>query len=174
MKRIMEIRLVIAVTVLVSMMGCGSLSDKIKSDCISQNMSEMTLRWGGHNYKTNHLAGYQIDANLNLYKFVKGSSTEYKTEEIGKVDNDRFCELLKTTKKLFIEIQALNAPGDSSNFVELINPGTNTNLRAVWNVRFKTHGSKEFRALFDSLDLFVINNPAVFLKEGNSPNNSVK
>lgn len=172
MKRYTNIKIIFAAVFTIAVMGCGTVSKSVKPDCF---IDDLILRWGGHNHKENILSGYQIDSEAFLYKFIKDSlHPNYNIEKIGEVDKDRFCELLKTTKKLFIEIQALNAPGDSSNFVEFLNPGTNTNLRAVWNVRFQTFGSKEFRALFDSLNLFVVKNEDIMNKKGKTPDNSIK
>jgi len=166
---------VIILFIVFFMVGCGTLSETTKTNCINENSKDLTLRWGGHNYQTNCLSGWQIDGELNLYTFIRDSlNPTYKTEKIGTVDTIRFCELLRTTKKLFVEVQALHAPGDSSHFIEYIQPTTNTNLRAVWNMRFKTYGSTEFRALFDSLNAFINNEKFVFLKKGITPGNSPK
>jgi len=155
--------------------GCGTVSETTRTTCLNEKTRDITLRWGGHNYKTNALSGWQIDGQLNLYTFLKDSlNPDYKTELIGAVDTNKFCELLKTTKKHFVEIQALHAPGDSSHFVEFIHPSTNTNLRAVWNMRFKTHGSIEFRELFDSLNAMLFNPKYVFPKKGKTPGNTVR
>ena len=171
----MQNRLLLILFSVFYLTGCGTLSETTKTNCINENSKDLTLRWGGHNYQTNSLSGWQIDGELNLYTFFKDSlNPEYKTEKIGTVDTVKFCELLKTAKKLFVTVQALHAPGDSSHFVEYIQPGTNTDLRAVWNMRFKTYGSTEFRELFDSLNVFVNNEKYVFLKKGDTPGNSVK
>jgi|GEM_PF-372173 len=167
-------KLIILLTTIIFLVGCGTVSQSTKNNCISDNTKDITLRWGGHNYQTNALSGWQIDGNLNLYTFLKDSlNPNFKTVLIGNVvDTNKFCELLTKTKKLFVQIQALNAPGDSSHFVEFSQPKTNTNLRAVWNMRFKTYGSTEFRELFDSLNSLINNDKYVFQKKGITPGNS--
>jgi hypothetical protein len=162
--------------------GCGSSTTTTKTNqttenksCINELTKESVIRWGGHNMKTQKLSGWQLDANSILFEFTKdGKDSEYKFKEIGKVDIEKFCELYRTAQKYFLEIQALNAPGDSSHFVEIINPITKTNLRAVWNVRFKTYGSQEFRALFDSLQVIADREYNIFLEKGSNPGNSAK
>jgi hypothetical protein len=172
-----NMKYIIITTVILSFIvsACGSSSDTTKESCLNDSMKGMILRWGGHNYKTNYISGYQIDNKADLYKFeMKNSFEDAKTEKIGNVDEERFCRLLKDTKRFFIEIQALHAPGDTSNFIEFINPVTNTNLRAVWNARYKTYGSREFRALFDSLNLFLEKPANVIRKKDEYPSNTVK
>ena len=171
----MNFRTTIWVILLALASACGTISDKTKTNCIDDNPESLILRWGGHNYKTGYLSGYQIDGKANLFSFEKkGSNSIYESIKIGNVNADRFCELLNSSKKYFVEIQALNAPGDSSNFIEYINPVINTNLRAVWNERFKTYGSREFRELYDSLNTFIQENERIMLQETGMPKNSVK
>lgn len=145
---------VILLSIIVMIISCNT--GKLSENCVAGYLDSVILRWGGHNLKTNYISGWQIDGNYDLYEIIRtGEDVDYRLKKIGKVDEQRFCRLVKLTEKNFVQIQALNAPGDSSHFVQYINNKTNTNLRAVWNVRFKTYGSAEFRALYDSLNLFV-------------------
>ncbi|MFH1050557.1 MAG: hypothetical protein V1779_06450 [bacterium] len=171
----MQNKLILIILLILLFTGCGTVSETTRTNCINEKMKDVTLRWGGHNYKTNCLSGWQIDGELNFYSFVKDSlNLSYKTKLIGTVDTNKFCELLGTARKLFVEVQALYAPGDSSHFVEYIQSSTNTNLRAVWNMRFKTYGSTEFRDLFDSLNAMSKYEKYIYPKEGNKPGNSIK
>ena len=161
------------------LLSCGSSTPTTKKNvsqpCNSEILKESIIRWGGHNFKTNNLAGWQIDADSKLYAFSKeGKNSEYKFKEISKLDSEKVCELFMTTQKYFLEIQALNVPSDSSNFVEFINYKTGTNIRAAWNVRFKTHGSAEFRQLYDTLESIADREFKIFLRKGDVPGNSIK
>lgn len=166
---------VLIISIMVLLVACGTTTKTTKTTCINEKMKDLTLRWGGHNYKTNTLSGWQIDGSLNVFTFIKDSlNPNFTTQLIGTIDSNKFCEILSKTKKLFVEIQALNSPGDSSHFVEYIHPSTNTNLRAVWNMRFKTFGSTEFRQIFDTLNDLINNEKYFFPKKGLTPDNSVK
>jgi hypothetical protein len=163
----MKLKILILIISFITFYGCGTLADKTKRTCLDEISEGMILRWGGHNYQTHYLSGFQIDGNAQLYKFTRiNSNADYILEEISPVDTTKFCELLRTTKKLFIEIQSLNVQADSSQFVEYINPATNIHLSAVWNEMFKTFGSKEFRGLFDSLNGLVPEKYKAFEIEG--------
>ncbi len=147
----MKRMVIIGFAAIALLFSCSS-TKKDNKTCLDKNMKGLTLRWGGHNYKTHALSGYQIDSEARLYRFEKTKGDkEYKTTEIGKVKPRKICYLAGRVQQLFLKLQTLTAPGDSSNFIELINPATNFHQRAVWNVKFETYGSKEFRAVFDTL-----------------------
>lgn len=147
-----------------------------KPECLKNGkMDKVELRWGGMNYKKNLITGYKIDAKSNLYAISQvGKNQELRSKEIGKITPQQFCSLIKEAQSIFLKVQALNVFADSSNFVEFINPELNSTARAVWNAKFKTFGSKEFRDLLSKLDSLVINNKTIILKKGENPSNSVK
>lgn len=149
----MKVKIII---LMVTILVISCKTSDVNNECVAGYLDSVILRWGGYNSKTNYISGWQIDGNYDLYEILRTESDkDYKLKKIGKVDAQRFCRMVKLTEKNFVKIQALNAPGDSSHFIQYINNKTNTNLRALWNVRFKTYGSTEFRNLFDSLKLFV-------------------
>jgi hypothetical protein len=167
---------------MVWLLSCGSSTPTTKTNqvtvskpCNTAMMKDLQIRWGGHNFKTNNLAGWQINGESKLFAFAKdGKDSEYILKEISKLDSEKVCELFMTTQKYFLEIQALNIQADSSNFVEFINNANGTNLRAAWNVRFKTHGSAEFRQLYDTLESIADREFKIFLRKGDVPGNSIK
>ena len=93
---------------LVILVSCGTGSNSTKESCVNENTEDIIIRWGGHNIKTQYLSGWQIDANAKLLSFIKkDNKSEYEYTEIGEIDIDKFCEILKITQKYFFEIQAL-------------------------------------------------------------------
>ena len=66
-----------------------------------------------------------------------------------------FCKRLNTIIDTFSEIQSLYSPGTIGRSIEYINQKTMITKKAIWNPLFQTYGSKEFRAIYDSLMLTV-------------------
>jgi uncharacterized protein YceK len=173
----MKILIVVFAVAFVLVLGCGSSvnSTKTGKQCTGNTYKDAVIRWGGHNMLTNQLAGWQINAKGKLMQFKKaGRESDYEFTEFSTIDSNRFCKLLDTVQKYFLEIQALNAPGDSSHFVQFINSTTSTDIRAVWNMRYQTYGSREFRSLYDTLEAIADREYKIYLKKGDNPANSVK
>jgi hypothetical protein len=141
--------------------GLMFLSCSHTPDCITVKEREIKIRWGEVFINQKVFDGYELDANAILYRnsgFINSKSDDLKP--IGNADPELYCTLLLRIRDEFLKVQALNAPGDTSRYVEYIDPANNTSVRALWNPRFKTYLSEGFRGIYDSLQIFTkINNP---------------
>jgi hypothetical protein len=126
------------------------------ADCVKQSMREVLLRWGEWNDTTKVLTGYELDAKGRLYRTQAAEFSErYLRDSIAQVPVPVFCMYADTTKATFLKIQSLTVRAPIMRYVEYQNPPARITLRAVWDKRFQTHGSREFRAIFDSLSTFI-------------------
>jgi len=169
-------KLIAILNIMILFLFACSTINKSKPECLKNGkMDKVELRWGGMNYKKNLISGYKIDAKLNLYKISQaGKNKKIKSEKIGQIDGNEFCYLINKAQAIFLKVQALKVFADSSNFIEFINPELNSTARAIWNAKFKTFGSKEFRNLFIKLDSLIIKKKEIYLKNGENPSNTVK
>ncbi len=160
---------------ILALLACSTANNQ-KPECLKNGkMDKVELRWGGMNYKKNLISGYKIDTKFKLYKISQaGKNKQIKSKEIGEISPQIFCSLIKESQSIFLKIQTLNVLADTSNFIEFINPELNSTARAIWNAKFKTFGSKEFRDLKSKLDSLIIKNKKTYLKKGENPSNTVK
>ena len=139
----------------ISTTSCGSSSTSIKSkvpDCIKPGMKDMLIRWGVWIDSTGNVQGYELDAHSIIWKYSASTKKEnYIRDSICTISIDRLCSIVDTVRKTFLSIQSYTVLAPRMYYVEYQNPAGNVNLRAVWDSRFQTYGSKEFRAIFDSL-----------------------
>ncbi len=144
-------------------LSCGSSSssvkgsgDRVVTDCIRPNMKEVRVRWGDWIDSTDVLSGYEIDAQGRLFKYsASPHSQKYLRDSIGTVSREQLCMSIDTVRKTFLKIQTLWVHAPHMRYVEYQNPEASLSLRAVWDSRFQTYGSREFRAIFDSLSTLV-------------------
>ena len=144
--------------------ACGSSSSLTKnctavpqeSDCIRPGMKDVRVRWGEWNDSTDVLTGYEFDTQGRLYKYsASPHSVKYLRDSIGTISKRSMCFYVDTVRKTFLRIQSLYVHAAAMRYVEYQNPDAQLSLRAVWDSRFQTYGSKEFRAIFDSLSTLV-------------------
>ncbi len=144
----------LALTLLVFVNACGSSSSnqRFGDDCIKPNMRSVIIRWGTWVDSSTVLDGYEIDAQRRLFKYKASEySVKYLRDSIGVVPAGVFCFYADTIRKTFVRIQSLSVHAPRMHYIEYQNPDANLSLRAVWDARYQTYGSREFRAIFDSL-----------------------
>ncbi len=147
--------------VLVGLTGClGSLTTRQtsadSSECVKQSMREVLLRWGEWNDTTKVLTGYEVDARGRVFRTQAAEFSErYMRDSIGVMPVSAFCMFADTTRATFLKIQSLTVRAPIMRYVEYQNPLARVTLRAVWDKRFQTFGSREFRAIFDSLSTYI-------------------
>ncbi len=143
--------------------ACGSSSSAVKkgyvfgdTNCIRPGMREVSIRWGDWMDTTAILNGYEIDAQGRLFKYQASPYAErYLRDSIGTVDRAALCFYIDTVRKTFLRIQSLGVRAPHMRYIEYQNPEAQLSLRAYWDSRFQTYGSREFRAIFDSLSTLV-------------------
>lgn len=142
----------IALTLATALSGCSSPPPP--PDCITSENRELLVRWGDiEEDKT--VTGFAVHSNASMVSFAQKSlEAPMKETELGVMDGVVYCETVKLIRTTFLEVQALHAPGNVSRFIEISNPPQGLYLRAVWNPKYETFGSKEFRAIFDTLQSF--------------------
>jgi hypothetical protein len=124
--------------------------------CIRPGMEQMKIRWGETIPGTGQITGYEIDSRARLFSVNKKDKTAgEEINKLGNVNPDGFCRSYQMIKAEIMRIQALNAPGDSSRFIEIISPATNLNFYAICNPKFSTVANKGFAAAYDSLMILV-------------------
>lgn len=169
-------KIIVVLNLMIIFLFSCKTTDNSKPECLGNGkMDKVELRWGGLNYKKSIISGYKIDTKFKIYKMSqKGKNDKLTFKEIGKIDPNKFCLLVNEAQSLFLKIQALKVFADSSNFIEFINPELHSSAKAIWNSKFKTYGSKEFRKLFIKLDSLIGKNQEIYLKRGENPSNTVK
>lgn len=144
--------LVFAVAMLSSGSGCSRVAEQ--GACLNERTRPAVVRWGDYDTKSGQLRAYQFAGSLELATVRRETYQEQPEVAVFQpLDGRVFCTWLRKTLDVFEQIQTLNAPGEMSRYVEYSTP--KTTIRAVWNPKFQTYGSKEFRALYDSLMTLV-------------------
>ena len=116
----------------------------------------VVLRWGEWNDTTKVLDGYELDARGCLYKTKAAEFAErYMKDSLCMLPQPVFCRYADTVRATFLKIQSLTVRAPRMRYVEYQNQPAGVNLRAVWDRRFETYGSREFRAIFDSLSTHI-------------------
>ncbi len=120
--------------------------------CLTDKQKGLIIRWGDYDNEKKEFNGYLLNTDAEYFS-VKGGGLIGKHDEelLGTIDSDNYCKLFHAIRKEFLATQTLNSPGDISRIIEFNNPTTNVILRAVWNPKFQTFGSKGFRKIYDQL-----------------------
>ena len=127
-----------------------------KPDCYNENNKDLKLRWGYFISKTGKISGYQLNYDATLLKIRKTNAEDKYTDSVLTcIDGEKYCKFLIMTRDTILKIQALNEPGDSLNFIEYLDHPRNVRMRAMWNPKNKTFGSRGFRGIYDSLQTLV-------------------
>jgi hypothetical protein len=128
-----------------------------KTTCINERTLGTILRWGDGDMASGSYTGFEIHAeDLGVYNAQRSNGSDtMNIKRIDSVNVDFFCTTLQNMIGTFTAIQSLYSPGKTYRSVEYINTKTNVHKKAIWNPEFSTYGSKEFRALHDSLMLTV-------------------
>ncbi|MBM4150119.1 MAG: hypothetical protein FJ219_00530 [Ignavibacteria bacterium] len=133
--------------------GCTSTP----STCINDRTIGTIIRWGDGELGKGSYSGYEMHAKeLALYAVNKPDATSSMSLVIlDSIESRLFCGKLQDIVGTFTAIQSLYSPGKTYRSVEYVNTKTNVHMKAIWNPEFTTFGSKEFRAIYDSLMLAV-------------------
>lgn len=120
--------------------------------CVREHAQQQIIRWG-EIHGGSITAGYQINARAELFGVRQvADSVQPEPEPKGLVESWLYCDRLDMVRHAFLDVQALNMPGETRHFVEFSNPQNGLQLRAIWNPEFKNAGNERFRAVYDSLE----------------------
>lgn len=133
--------------------SCSTPEPVKKAACMNERTRETIIRWGDYNPKTGEMKAYQFTGGAIRSKFLRTTSSSDPVLSLEKpIAPEDFCRYLALTLRTFDTIQTLHAPGaEQARFIEYTNTTTNASARAIWNPAYQTYGSKEFRAVYDSL-----------------------
>ncbi len=133
--------------------SCSTPEPVKKAACMNERTRETVIRWGDFNPKTGETKAYQITGIAERAKYLREtSSSEQILKQVQPIAPEEFCKYLTLTLRTFDTIQTLHAPGsEQARYIEYTNTTTNSSARAIWNPNYQTYGSKEFRAVYDSL-----------------------
>lgn len=152
-KKTLSVFVVFCISILCFGASC-STSDAGKVSCLSERARQTTIRWGDYDVKSGKMRAYQFSGSLKMSTVERESFGEQpEINDFDKIEGEVFCKWLEKTVSIFEKIQTLNAPGDEARYVEYST--AKTTVRAVWNPKYQTYGSKEFRAFYDSLTALV-------------------
>lgn len=134
----------------------ASCSSSVKPPCVSENNSEMKLRWGTHIISTGVINGYELDSKPGLYQMnLNNGDTAMKYINLGNVDSDLYCRYIVFILKKLTGNFPVYQPADTMNYIEFANPKADIFYRAAWNPKYITPANKDYRNLFDSLEALV-------------------
>jgi hypothetical protein len=132
--------------------AANNLENKPLRKCITERTSKSIIRWGEYDPASGVTRAYQWGGDLQLKKLARENFKEQYTEEtVLKTDEHSFCISLSETVKTFEKVPTLNSPGPISRFIEYYPAANKDVFRAVWNPRYRNVGSKDFRAIYDTL-----------------------
>ncbi len=78
-----------------------------------------------------------------------------KKKKVVQIPEKEYCDLIFETNEAFLKTQVINEVGDTLNFIQFENPSVNLKTRAIWNPKFNTRNSENFRKLFEQLEKYV-------------------
>lgn len=152
MKAVFQFLCLIAVVALVACSGTRQIS---RTNCLGKVDTLLNVRWGEMRKGCDTLVGWKLDCCGLISSFdQKIGSSEFVRAEYGNLSCDELKIMLNRIKRAVLKVQTLNAPGDTSRFVEFNSPYDDVQLRFVWNPKYDTQNNKEFIAIYDTLDKY--------------------
>lgn len=134
---------------IVVLSSCSLFEKDIYEDhpCVKEANKELTIEWGYYLRKSNDFYAFRLNT---LGEISKVSKT--KSENLMKIDYDKFCSLYSDINKEILKTQTLNVPRDTNVYVLIKNETLNYQFRALWDPKYETVGSEGFRAIWKSLN----------------------
>lgn len=124
--------------------------------CVPKSSQGIIIRWGEINTKNNMETYYELKDNCNIQLAVhRENASDTTIQKIGRISPDEYCNLYRLIQDAITKTQALNSPGDISNYVEYIDKSNKVYFRALWNSEYTNAGNRQFRKVFDSLQAVV-------------------
>ena len=136
--------------------GCKSQ----KAGCQSEINKELKISWGEYYPKEVIMKGYELTNDAELYSITRKLNKDIDLQKIGKLDNEKYCDIVNNLEKMFLKVQVINVPADTSRFIEYSNKTTSVTMRAIWNPVFITETNSSFQFIYDSLQKYMEQIPA--------------
>ena len=150
-----KIIIVFAVFCIISMQFVGCSQAKLPP-CVPKSSKGIIIRWGEMNSKNHNETYYELNDKCNIQLgIIQNSKSDTTVQKIGKISESEYCTLYKAVQDAITKTQALNTPGDIQNYVEYIDRSNSVYFRALWNQEYTNAGNKQFRQVFDSLQVTV-------------------
>ena len=127
----------------------------VEKDCLSAGYENIRIEWG-YLTKANQSEYYSLNSKSEIKQFVSDDLHQTVVDSFMINKND-MCHLINKTSALFLKVQTLNVPADSNNYITLYNNKTRVVLRALWNPVHDNLGNKEFKALYQELMTYILN-----------------
>lgn len=116
----------------------------------------LLIRWGSWYDSLGILRGYQLDREGRVVEYeqtVKNGQIRLLDTLAVHIEPKTHCDVALSLKNAFLHNQAYVVIGPVSHYVEYTTP--TATLRAVWDSRFETYGSRHFRAIFRWLNYLI-------------------
>lgn len=140
---------------IVAFVACSGVRQAPQTNCLGKVDSLINVRWGEMRKGCDTLVGWKLDCNGMISSFIqKVGSDEVIKANYGNMSCNELKIMLNRVKRAVLKVQALNAPGDTSRFVEFNSPYDGVQLRFVWNPSYDTQNNKDFIAIYDTLDTY--------------------
>ncbi len=150
------VKAVLIIASILVITGCKTVQTP---SCISDKQKGLIIKWGDYDNEKREFVGHIMKTDTEIFSVKSaGLLGNYDKEASVSVAGDDYCKILNNIRKEFLSTQTLNSPGDISRIIEFNNPATNVVLRAVWNPKFETFGSKGFRKIYSQLQDILQNN----------------
>jgi hypothetical protein len=114
------------------------------------------IRWGVWNDSLGVLEGYQLEPSGRVLHYRQGVQTGQQTllDTLPQtIERRTHCDVAISLRNAFIQNQTYVVIGPRSHYVEYATPSAT--LRAVWDARYETYGSRHFRAIFRWLNHLI-------------------
>lgn len=116
----------------------------------------LLIRWGSWYDSLGILRGYQLDREGTVIQYeqnVQNGQIRLLDTLTVHIEPKTHCDIALSLKNAFLHNQAYVVIGPASHYVEYTTP--HATLRAVWDSRFETYGSRHFRAIFRWLNYLI-------------------
>ncbi len=147
MMKYKRINTAIVIIFVILITACGTTPH-----CIRERTKNIKISWGTRITNTGEHSGYEMDAMGVIRKLNAGK----ETDPLTRIDEDKFCSILNSTRSMLLKVQAYSVPGDTLHFISFVNPDMNTNTRLYFNPKFtEKNASKDISPLYDSLQALI-------------------
>jgi hypothetical protein len=138
--------LIIAISFFAILINLGACTSAPKPpDCINKTALNSELSWG-------KLINDKQVENYTLLMTGELIETKIGKDIIEKeINPDSLCIILQTMGQLIIEVQTLNVPADTSNYMIYKNVESGYYFRALWNPLFENEGNTKFIEFYNRL-----------------------
>ncbi|GIV53819.1 MAG: hypothetical protein KatS3mg039_0337 [Candidatus Kapaibacterium sp.] len=118
--------------------------------------ADLRIRWGTWNDSLGVLDGYQLEPNGTVVRYRQStqSATISTLDTLPvSIESTVRCSVATSLRDAFLQNQTYVVIGPLSHYVEYAT--ATATMRAVWDARYQTYGSRHFRAIFRWLNHLI-------------------